>query len=399
MTPLRSTPLRSPLRSTPLRSTPLRSTPLRSTLIASVSATAVTLTLAAPANAAVPPPPKPSITMPTAVDVPMSYQGQSRCDPTTKPGASAFAQLVARHYSRPSYGTVRPCLSDVSEHYDGRAVDWMLDVNDPSDKAIADAVTKWLTERDSRGNYGSWARRFGLMYVIWNRKVWKSYRNIESWQTYTGSHPHTDHIHFSFAWDGACKRTSWWTGRAATSINTSGCSTPQLTVATEFTPVKDIVLKLGSTGSAVRLAQSNLPGVAVDGEFGPLTQAAVKTFQSKYGLSVTGTVNRATWNKMEQLQYPLIKFRKTVILKKGDSGIAVKKAQWALRMPKTGYFDDEMFQRVRRVERKYGLTANGVIGPLTWAALDEELRSRMRMAEAGRELERVIEGALADQRP
>ncbi|MEI2777438.1 MAG: peptidoglycan-binding protein [Tetrasphaera sp.] len=373
-------------------------TTLRTSLIASVSAVAVSVTLAAPALAAVPAPPKPPIPMPSTVDVPMSYQGQSRCDPTTKPGAAALAELLSRHYSRPSYGTVRACLSDVSEHYDGRAVDWMLDVNDPADKAIADAVTKWLTERDSRGNYGSWARRFGLMYVIWNRKVWKSYRDIGTWQPYTGSHPHTDHIHFSFAWDGACKRTSWWTGRAVTSINTNGCSTPQVTVATEFTPVKDIVLRLGSTGSAVRLAQSNLPGVAVDGEYGPLTQSAVRSFQSRYGLTVTGNVGRAVWNKMEQLQYPLIKFRKTVILKKGDTGNAVKKAQWALRMPKTGVFDDRMFQRVRQVENKYGLKPNGVIGPLTWAALDEELRARMRMTEASAELERVVEGALADQR-
>lgn len=352
----------------------------------------------APAHAAVPAPPKPAITMPTADDVAMPYEGQSFCSQTTKPGVADFAKIVSAHYSRPTYGTLRPCLSDVSEHYDGRALDWMLDVNNPADKAIADAVTQWLSAKDAVGNYGSWARRLGIMYIIWNHKVWKSYRDISTWTTYTGSVPHTDHIHFSFAWDGACKRTSWWTGKALTTPSLATCSSgPLVTVDTEFTKLKDVVLALGSTGDAVRVAQANLPGVVIDGDFGPKTLAAVKAFQTAHGLKVTGLVTRPVWNTMERLQYPLIKYRKTVILKKGATGDPVKAAQWALQLPQDGLFGDATFRAVKKVQAKYQITINGAIGSTTWAALDAELRSRMRQRELSAELERVIDKTLADR--
>lgn len=32
---------------------------------------------------------------------------------------------------------------------------------------------------------------------------------------FPGPNPHLDHIHFSFSWAGAMKRTSWWTGQVA----------------------------------------------------------------------------------------------------------------------------------------------------------------------------------------
>jgi len=37
----------------------------------------------------------------------------------------------------------------------------------------------------------------------------------DGWQGYHGEDDHTSHIHFSFDWAGAEKRTSWWTGKVA----------------------------------------------------------------------------------------------------------------------------------------------------------------------------------------
>ena len=39
----------------------------------------------------------------------------------------------------------------------------------------------------------------------------------------------------------------------------------------------------------------SLPTVVPDGIYGPRTQQAVSTFQRKYGLQSTGTVNQQTW--------------------------------------------------------------------------------------------------------
>lgn len=359
----------------------------RSAAVALVCALA-TVVSASSAVAAVPPPPVSPVPQPAAVDVNMTYQGQTACDLTTKPGVADFATLMSRHYSRSDYHTVRPCLGDTSEHYDGRALDWMLDASDPADKAIADAVTRWLTATDSNGNVAAAARRFGIMYIIWNRKVWKSYRDSDTWTDYTGPVPHIDHIHFSFAWDGACERTSWWTGKALTSVSAATCRTsaPHLSVATEFTKYKSTLLKIGSTGDAVRLAQANLPGVTVDGSFGPKTAAAVRAFQTKFKLDVTGRVNKGVWNQMERLQYPLIKYRTTTVLRQGMTGQAVKDAQRALRLKQDGVFGPATEAAVERVQGKYRLAQTGVVRALTWAALDEELRSRMRLSQLLREL-------------
>jgi peptidoglycan hydrolase-like protein with peptidoglycan-binding domain len=51
----------------------------------------------------------------------------------------------------------------------------------------------------------------------------------------------------------------------------------------------------GSTGDAVRGLQSVFPQLAVDGNFGSNTEAAVKDFQETFGLNVDGIAGRRTW--------------------------------------------------------------------------------------------------------
>ena len=59
----------------------------------------------------------------------------------------------------------------------------------------------------------------------------------------------------------------------------------------------------GSTGALVGVLQSDLnyddnAGLGVDWQFGPLTEAAVKTFQSRHGLTVDGQVGPHTWHAL-----------------------------------------------------------------------------------------------------
>jgi hypothetical protein len=86
----------------------------------------------------------------------------------------------------------------------------MLNVNNSADRAVAGDVLNWLLATDQYGNRHAMARRLGIMYIIWNRQVWRAYQSSSGWQPYSGSNPHTDHIHFSFSWPGARKQTTWW---------------------------------------------------------------------------------------------------------------------------------------------------------------------------------------------
>ncbi|WP_306213940.1 FG-GAP repeat domain-containing protein [Actinoplanes sp. RD1] len=138
---------------------------------------------------------------------------QTTCDPDEKPGPVSLRALLNSTYGLNRTGNIsRACGSGgKSEHKEGRALDYMLDVNDSAQKKIANSVVDWMLDTDSYGHKHAVARRMGIMYIIWNRKIWSASRASEGWRSYSGSSPHTDHIHFSFGWPGARKQTSWWT--------------------------------------------------------------------------------------------------------------------------------------------------------------------------------------------
>jgi peptidoglycan/xylan/chitin deacetylase (PgdA/CDA1 family) len=62
------------------------------------------------------------------------------------------------------------------------------------------------------------------------------------------------------------------------------------------------LLKIGSSGTAVRTLQQALAGrgysLSVDGIFGPITQSAVMSFQRSQGITVDGIVGPVTWGKL-----------------------------------------------------------------------------------------------------
>jgi hypothetical protein len=141
-----------------------------------------------------------------------SYVGQSTCDPDPKPGVVDLKDLLLATYpSTASFGISRDCsVGGQSEHKEGRAFDWGVSAS--TQGHIANDFLNWLLA--TRDGYShALLRRFGIMYIIWNRQIFRAYRASEGWQPYSGSNPHTDHVHFSFGWPGALQETTWWTSR------------------------------------------------------------------------------------------------------------------------------------------------------------------------------------------
>ena len=56
-------------------------------------------------------------------------------------------------------------------------------------------------------------------------------------------------------------------------------------------------LRRGSTGPVVRYIQGVL-GIKTDGQFGPITDRAVRAFQRAHGLKIDGIVGPITYGKM-----------------------------------------------------------------------------------------------------
>ena len=158
------------------------------------------------------------------------------------------------------------------------------------------------------------------------------------------------------------------------------------------------VLRTGSTGSAVEqlqfwlntLAQyeSSIPSLTVDGVYGSGTASAVRAFQRKYGLTVDGVVGRNTWTELYDQFRSIQSDNGTpnaypgTALREGASGQNVRLVQFWLKIARTVYpslsnvtvdgrFGSATAAAVRRFQRYFGLTADGVVGRTTWQKLYE----------------------------
>lgn len=74
-------------------------------------------------------------------------------------------------------------------------------------------------------------------------------------------------------------------------------STPEPVVVAPITPKAFVSLKKGSKGSDVKKLQTALK-ITADGDFGPITEKAVKAYQTKKGIVVTGIVDETTWKRL-----------------------------------------------------------------------------------------------------
>jgi hypothetical protein len=170
--------------------------------------------------------------LPSGIEDPTPYLPQDDCDPTAKPGAVALQNLLLKTYpDSVSLGIVSTCAAErmVSEHSDGRALDWGVKLANAHQNAEAQAFLAWLFAPDTAGNDQAMARRLGVMYVIWDGRIrstggdWQPYQQNYCWKkgkvggqrTGDVTQCHRNHIHISLAWNGAMKRTSFWSGHVA----------------------------------------------------------------------------------------------------------------------------------------------------------------------------------------
>ncbi len=372
--------------------------------------------------------------LPSGIEALSGYVPANSCDPHAKPGTTALGDLLRATYPGSSYGIDRTCGTDplpTSEHYDGRALDFFRRVDVPEQRAQIRALVAWLFADDAEGRPYANARRLGIMYLIWDNRIWGSYRAADGWRPYAGcaartSHAydttcHRDHLHVSLSWEGAMARTSFWTGRVAATDH-GPCREDGLNWAAPYdgpratpcpaasrpavpsgassllrtlTTYAGMVLGRGDTGPVVAAVQRAV-GAGPDGDFGPLTEGSLRAWQSAHGVTPSGVADAATWRALlgsravaaststpggtaggatsgatgGTVAHPELSRYRARVLARGSHGPAVLALQRRLRMPHTpGTFGVRTAARVRSFQRDHGVPATGVVGPRTWAAL------------------------------
>jgi peptidoglycan hydrolase-like protein with peptidoglycan-binding domain len=174
---------------------------------------------------------------------------------------------------------------------------------------------------------------------------------------------------------------------------------PSLRLAQGAGDVVGGAMRLGHRGEAVGGWQADLNavlggGVSVDGAFGPATDTATRRFQTQEGLEDDGVVGPATRRAMDQRleaqgQSPatpsgavsgsgfpgrLLRLQPTMM--RGEDVRA-----WQAQMRQRGWrgadgspllvdsiFGSDSDRAARGLQEEKGLTADGVVGPSTWAA-------------------------------
>ncbi|MEJ7636073.1 peptidoglycan-binding domain-containing protein [Aeromicrobium sp.] len=338
------------------------------------------------------------VALPSGVDPASPYLPQISCSPIDMPGVVKLQALVLKTYAEGRSGGIsRGCTDGLSEHSEGRAWDWMVDVGDRSEKAAAADFLSWVTRNDGRN-----ARRLGIMYVIYNKKIWSVYRAGEGWRTSSG---HTDHVHVSFSWNGARGNTSFWTGKVG-AIDYGPCvrftgtygartSTPR---TGSCPPSSGLLVKTslgdrqyGRTGDTVAKAQVLL-GVTKTSRFDAATWSAVKKYQRAHDIPYTGVLDQPTWaslsrssvtsrvvsgyTRSEAVAYGLEHYSGSTI-KRTNVGKATMFLQIALGLPaadRNGFFDTVTLAAVKKMQESAGLTQDGVVRGEEWRAMAVALR-------------------------
>jgi len=172
----------------------------------------------------------------------------------------------------------------VSDHNpDGAGVVHAIDItHDPKggfdSYAFADML---LAKQDKR-----------LKYVISNRRIGSGPAGPQPgvWRKYSGANPHDHHCHVSIVSGSLADDTRDWDISAAVQVDP--------VIQPDYVPPPP-TLRKGTKGDQVKVMQTLLLAkgmkIDVDGDFGPMTEAAVREFQAAHGLVADAICGPMTW--------------------------------------------------------------------------------------------------------
>lgn len=160
-----------------------------------------------------------------------------------------------------------------------------------------DLVAQLVAHRDHR-----------IKYIIWQRHIISSTVDAWVWRPYSGSDPHTNHVHVSV--NESDNKEAWNITAKAVIVPGTPSNGSKIQLAPwpkgpndAFHPylkgVPPVYVTIGHIEEALK--QAGLYKGAIDGQYGAQLYAAIMTFQHQHQLTVDGLIGPKTYNAIRAL--------------------------------------------------------------------------------------------------
>lgn len=235
--------------------------------------------------------------------------------------AANTGRKIMSYYLAPSLAKLR---DEVNASWPGRSKasdGWIGDRahrnrksdHNPNSRGSVNALDVTVKGIDKSALIAAAKRHPSVQYIISDRKIMN--RDIGNFRArnYSGSNPHTAHVHISIKQNRAAEQDTRSWGIASASSGSKGASSSYTTVT------YGQLLKAGVKGSPVRDVQRVLR-LKTDGYFGADTKKAVIEFQKQHGLTPDGIVGPRTWSTIKA--NPRFAQKKTTPAKKNKAAPA-----------------------------------------------------------------------------
>ena len=149
---------------------------------------------------------------------------------------------------------------------------------------------------------------------------------------------------------------------ASTSVNPAS-NTPVNPVIDEEQNKDKSILRLQQALNRLKITDKNNRTLVEDNGMGAATSSATEKFQKIVGVLPTGIASNTTWDAINQI------LAKRVIQGTHASGVIIRYLQYRIGANPDGIYGSQTEAALKKFQQQNGLTADGIIGAMTWQKL------------------------------
>ncbi|MBS9388946.1 MAG: N-acetylmuramoyl-L-alanine amidase [Dolichospermum sp. WA123] len=123
------------------------------------------------------------------------------------------------------------------------------------------------------------------------------------------------------------------------------------------------ILRLQKALNRLKITDKNNRTLVEDNSMGQATSSATEKFQRIVGVLPTGIAGNTTWDAINQI------LAKRVVQGTHTSGVIIRYLQYRVGADPDGIYGQQTEAAIKKFQQQNGLTADGIIGAITWQKL------------------------------